>query len=414
MVQKYGGSSVAAVRLMRQVAARIAKARHAPAHGVGEASELVVVVSAMGDETDALSDLAHRTSRKPRTRELDLLLATGEQRAVALMALALQSQGVDAVALTGGQAGVTTDAVHGSARLRSVDVTRINRELGAGRVVVVAGFQGMTTGGEVTTLGRGGSDLTAVALAAALGASLCEIYTDVEGIFEADPVLVPTARKLTDISYDEMLELASNGSKVMQARSIEYAHKQGVRVEVRAAHGLTRGTLICSEDEVMEQPVYRGTALEAAEAMLSIRGVPDQPGVAAAVFGTLAERGVTVDMITQSVSRGGTNDIACTIREGDLEAARAALTDIVQEVGAESAGIDPGIAKVSVVGIGMRSARGVAATMFRALAQAGINIHLIATSEIRVSCVIDEDQAETAVRAVHRAFSESPDVATEE
>ncbi len=408
VVQKYGGSSVAAVRLMRGVAARIAKELDQ------QDQELVVVVSAMGDETDNLAELAGRIGKHPRPRELDLLLATGEQKAVALMALSLQGRGVDAVALTGAQAGITTDTLHGAARLRAVDVTRLNRELAAGRVVVVAGFQGTTTGGEVTTLGRGGSDLTAVALAAALRADLCEIFTDVEGIYEADPAIVPAAAKIDRVSYDEMLELASNGSKVMQARSIEYAQKHGVRIEVRAAHGLTRGTLICGEDELMEQPVYRGTTVETAEAMLSVRGVPDRPGAAAELFGLLAARGIVVDMITQSASRHGVNDITCTIRGADVTQARAILDDLVQEVGGAGATINEGIAKVSIVGIGMRSARGVAATMFRALGDAGINIHLIATSEIRVSCVIDEDLAETAVRAVHRAFEVSPDVATEE
>lgn len=408
VVQKYGGSSVAAVRLMRGVASRIAKLRQA------ERTELVVVVSAMGDETDGLLDLARRAHRHPRRREVDLLLATGEQRAAALMALALQAAGLEAVALTGGQAGITTDTVHGAARLRAIDLARIERELSFGRIAVVAGFQGVTLGGEVTTLGRGGSDLTAVALAASLRADLCEIYTDVEGVFQADPALVPEATKIDRISYDEMLELASNGSKVMQARSIEYAHKHGVRLQVRAAHGMTPGTLICGEDELMEQPVYRGTTLDSSEAMLSIRGVPDRPGVAADIFGALAARGIMVDMITQSAPRDGLNDITCTIRGQDVSAARAALNDVVRDSGALDAAVNESIAKISVVGIGMRSARGVAATMFRALADAGINIYIIATSEIRVSCVIDEQHAETAVRAVHRAFEVSPEVATEE
>lgn len=408
VVQKYGGSSVAAVRLMRGIAARIARRR------AETKCELIVVVSAMGDETELLGDLARHCSRRPRSRELDLLLTTGEQKAVALMALTLQARGVDAVALTGAQAGLRTDAVHGEARLRAIDTKRIEQELRAGRVVVVAGFQGVSAGGEITTLGKGGSDLTAVALSSELGADLCEIYTDVEGIYVADPAVIPEARKLSQIAYDEMLELSSNGSRVMQARAIEYAHKCLVRLEVRAAHGVTSGTLICSEDELMERPIYRGTAVKNDEAMVSILGIPDRPGVAADIFCTLASRGVSVDMITQSAARAGQNDITCTVDADDVLEARSALDDIIRETGAGEAIINTGIAKISIVGIGMRSARGVAATMFRALADAGINIHSISTSEIRVSCVIDEGSAEKAVRAVHRAFEVNPDVVTQE
>lgn len=408
VVQKYGGSSLAAVRLIRDLAGRIAKAQ-------GEQPrELVVVVSAMGDETDALCDLALRANPQPRARELDLLLSCGEQKAVALMTMALQARGLDAVGLTGGQAGLITDAVHGLARLRDVDTARIERELRARRIVVVAGFQGSTTGREITTLGRGGSELTAVALAAALGADACEVYLAVDGVYEADPAVVPGARRLARIDYDEMLELASNGNPVLLPRSIEYAHKHGVRIEVRGVGSDGPGTVICGEDESMERPVYRGIAVDPTEVMLSIRGVPDRPGVAAGLFSLLAARGVVVDMITQSAPRGGLNDIACTFRADHLAAIQDVLGDLVRQSGAADAEVNERVAKISIIGIGMRSARGVAATMFQALADAGINIHLISTSEIRVSCVIDDDAADEAARAVHRAFEVSPEVAIQE
>lgn len=395
---------MAALGLMRRIASRIAEQRQKHDH------QLVVVVSAMGDETDALVDLARRANKSPDPREMDVLLSTGEQKSIALMALLLQSRGVPAVSLVGGQARLVTDNVYGNARIVHIDVSRIRRELEAGKIVVVAGFQGTTEDHEITTLGRGGSDLTAVALAAALEADLCEIYTDVEGVYTADPNLVENARKIDAISYDEMLELASAGAQVMQTRSIEFAHNYGVRIHVRAQHGLTTGTLITTEEEVMaregvaEQAVYRGVALDKQAAKFSLLGLPDIPGIAARVFGCLAEQQIVVDMIVQSAARRGYNDITFTVHEDDFDKTLALVDRLVEELEAEGRNYDRGVAKITVVGAGMRTRPGVAATMFKALADANINIDAISTSEMKISCVVRRDQAEEGVRAVHRAF----------
>jgi aspartate kinase len=397
VVQKYGGSSVAALGLMKRIASRIAEHKE-------EGRQLVVVVSAMGDETDALVDMARRANKNPDPREMDVLLSTGEQKSIALMSLLLQSRGLPAVSLVGGQARIVTDHTHGKARIVNIDVSRIHRELEAGKVVVVAGFQGVTEDHEITTLGRGGSDLTAVALAAALKADLCEIYTDVEGVYPADPNIVENVRKIDKISYDEMLELASSGAQVMQARSIEFAHNYGVRIHVRAQHGLTTGTIITSEEEVMEQVVYRGVALDKEASKFSILGIPDIPGIAARIFGRLAEHQIVVDMIVQSAARRGYNDITFTVHQDDFEKTLALVDQLVEELEAEGRNYDRDIAKITAVGAGMRTRPGVAATMFKALADADINIDVISTSEMKISCVVKRERGEDGVRAVHRAF----------
>jgi len=365
---------------------------------------VVVVVSAMGDETDALVDLARRANKNPSPRELDVLLSTGEQKSIALLAMLLQARGQPAISLVGGQAGIITDNQYGRALIRAIDTTRIRRELERGNVVVVAGFQGVTENNEITTLGRGGSDLTAVALSAALPADLCEIYTDVEGVYQADPAIVEGARKIDKISYDEMLELASSGAQVMQARSIEFAHRYNVRLHVRASHGLTQGTIITSEEKCMEQVIYRGIASQKEEAKFSVLNVPDVPGIAARIFGALADRGISVDLIIQSAARNGRNDITFTVSENDFQATREVLSQVAPSLGADGYTYDRDIAKISVVGAGMRNHPGVAATMFQALADQDINIELISTSETRISCVVREDRAEDAVRAIHEAF----------
>ena len=398
VVQKYGGSSVAALGLMKRIASRIAEKRQK------EDCQLVVVVSAMGDETDALVDQARRANKTPDPREMDVLLSTGEQKSIALMALLLQDRGVPAVSLVGGQARLTTDGNFGKARIVDIDVSRIRSELEQGKTVVVAGFQGTTAEHEITTLGRGGSDLTAVALAAALQADLCEIYTDVEGVYTADPNIVDSVHKIDKICYDEMLELASSGAQVMQARSIEFAHNYGVRIHVRAQHGLTRGTIITSEEEVMEQVVYRGVALEKQEAKFSILGIPDIPGIAGRIFGRLAEHQIVVDLIVQSAARKGYNDITFTVNEEDFEKTLALVDQMVEELEAEGRNFDRDIAKITVVGAGMRTRPGVAATMFQALADAHINIDVISTSETKISCVVKREQAEDGVRVLHQAF----------
>jgi len=404
IVQKYGGSSVASVKLMRHIASRIADRKRKEGH------QLVVVVSAMGDETDLLEVLARlaykeRQASRAAKREKDVLLSTGEQKSIALMALLLQEQGQSAVSLVGGQARIVTDDNYNNARIVKIQTERIQRELARGNIVVVAGFQGVTEDHEITTLGRGGSDLTAVALAAALKADICEIYTDVEGVFTADPSLVPTARKIDQISYDEMLELASAGAQVMQARSIEFAHNYHVKIHVRASHSLTPGTFIMSETEVKEKVVYRGLACDRDQAKFSLRGLPDVPGVAAGIFGRLGEAGINVDMIIQSAARGGRNDITFTVAKKDLDRVQDFVGQLVQEVeAAEGYDCDPDIAKITLVGAGMQTHPGVAGRMFKALAEQKINIELISTSETRISCVVKADRAEEGVRAVHEAF----------
>jgi aspartate kinase len=397
IVQKYGGSSVADAAKIRGVARRVIGTVKA-GHGV------VVVVSAMGKTTDGLIRLAQKITPTPPEREMDMLLATGEQVSIALLAMAIDAAGHKARSFTGEQAGIRTDAAHTRARIVGIDSDKVRHALDDGYVAIVAGFQGVTEGDDITTLGRGGSDLTAVALAAALQADVCEIYTDVDGVYTADPNIVPEAKKLDRISYDEMLEMASLGAKVLQSRSVEFAKKYGVPVHVRSTFKRKPGTLVTREDPNMEAVVVTGIAHDRGQAKVTIRGVPDRPGIAAQVFGTVADHGIVVDMIVQNVSRDGMTDISFTVPRGDRPTVVATLEDVAKKIGAESVTFDDRIAKVSIVGVGMRSHSGVAARMFRALYREGVNIHMISTSEIAVSCVIEDKYVELAVRALHDAF----------
>lgn len=397
VVQKYGGSSVADPERIRHVAGRVVETLKA-------GHRVVVVVSAMGRTTDRLLELAHQITPTPNARELDALLATGEQVSVALLAMAIEALGYPARSFTGEQAGIRTDAAHTRARILAIGGERVRRALEAGQVPVVAGFQGVTAEDDITTLGRGGSDLTAVALAAALGADVCEIYTDVDGVYTADPGIVPDARKLARVSYDEMLELASLGAKVLQARSVEFAKKHQVPVHVRSSFKPDPGTLVTREDPQMEAVLVTGVTSDRNQAKVSILGVPDRPGIAAQVFGAVAEHGIVVDMIVQNISRDGLTDISFTLARGDRPRAVETLRGVAARIGATGVTHDDRVAKVSIVGVGMRSHAGVAARMFQALAAEGINIQMISTSEIAVSCVIEDKYTELAVRALHDAF----------
>ena len=397
IVQKYGGSSVADAEKIRNVARRVAET----AKG---GHRLVVVVSAMGKTTDGLVALAHQITPAPDPREMDMLLATGEPVTIALLAMALHALGFKARSFTGPQINMVTDAAHTKARIRRIGGERGRAALDAGEIVVVAGFQGATEDGEITTLGRGGSDLTAVALAAALDADVCEIYTDVDGVYTADPNVVPDARKLERISYDEMLEMASLGAKVLQSRSVEFAKKYGVPVHVRSTFKADPGTLVTREDSGMEEVVVTSVTHDRNQAKVSIMRVPDRPGVAAQVFAAVADQNIVVDMIVQNISRDGFTDMSFTLPRGDRARAAAVLEEVAQRVGAEGVQHNDRVAKISIVGVGMRSHSGVAARMFSTLSREGINIHMISTSEIAVSCVIDDKYGELAVRALHEAF----------
>jgi len=396
IVQKYGGSSVADAERIQNVARRVAES--APGH------QLVVVVSAMGKTTDGLVDLAHQIAPVPDPREMDMLLATGEQITIALLAMALHGLGFKARSFTGAQAGLRTDRAHTKARIAQITAERVRAALDAGAIAVVAGFQGLSDEAEITTLGRGGSDLTAVALAAALEADVCEIYTDVDGVYTADPNVVPEARKLPRVAYDEMLEMASLGAKVLQARSVEFAKKYGVTVHVRSTFKPDPGTIVTREESAMEDAVVTGITHDRSQAKISLLRVPDRPGIAAQVFGAVGTRNIVVDMIVQNISRDGFTDISFTVPRGDVARARTVLDEVARAVGAEKTVHDERVAKVSIVGVGMRSHSGVAATMFTALSKEGINIQMISTSEIAVSCVIEDKYAELAVRALHDAF----------
>ena len=396
VVQKYGGSSVADAQRIRNVARRVAES--APDH------QLVVVVSAMGKTTDRLVDLAHQLAAAPDPRELDMLLATGEQVTIALLALALQSLGFSARSFTGPQAGLRTDRAHTKARLTQITAERVRAALDTGAIAVVAGFQGESDDDEITTLGRGGSDLTAVALAAALKADVCEIYTDVDGVYTADPNVVPDARKLPRVAYDEMLEMASLGAKVLQTRSVLFAKKYGVTVHVRSTFKPDSGTIVTREESGMEDVVVTGITHDRSQAKISLLRVPDRPGIAAQVFGALGAKRIVLDMIVQNISRDGYTDISFTVPRGDSAPATAALQEIARAIGAEGVVHDERVAKVSIVGVGMRSHSGVAARMFGALSRENINIQMISTSEIATSCVIEDKYAELAVRALHDAF----------
>ena len=396
VVQKYGGSSVADAEKILNVARRVVDS--APGN------QMVVVVSAMGKTTDGLVGLAHSLAPTPDAREMDMLLATGEQVTIALLAIALQALGYKARSFTGLQAGIRTDRVHTRARITQITAERVRAALDAGAVAVVAGFQGESDEGEITTLGRGGSDLTAVALAAALKAGVCEIYTDVDGVYTADPNVVPDARKLSRVAYDEMLEMASLGARVLQARSVEFAKKYGVTVHVRSTFKPDPGTVVTREESAMEDAVVTGITHDRSQAKVSLLRVPDRPGIAAQVFGALGGKTIVVDMIVQNISRDGFTDISFTVPRGDAARATAALDEIARAVGAQGVLRDERVAKISIVGVGMRSHSGVAARMFGAMSREGINIQMISTSEIAVSCVIEDKYTELAVRALHDAF----------
>jgi aspartate kinase len=397
IVQKYGGTSVGDVERLKHVARRIVEASEA-------GNEVVVVVSAIAGETDRLLQLAHQITETPNARELDVILATGEQVAIGLLSLAIQASGAQARSFTGTQVRILTDNVHTRARILNIDVERIRQALGDGEIAIVAGFQGINAEEEVTTLGRGGSDLTAVALAAALNADVCEIYTDVEGVYTADPDLVPKARKLPRITYEEMIEAASLGAKVLQTRAVEYAKNYNVSIHVRSSFTKNPGTLLVQEDPNMEKVAVSGIAYNKNEAKITITRVVDQPGIAAKVFGRVAEAGIVVDMIVQNISQDGHTDISFTVPRGDFHKAMELVDGVAREIGADQILGDDQIAKVSIVGVGMRTHSGVAARMFAALAKENVNIMMISTSEIKVSCVIGEEYTERAVRILHDTF----------
>lgn len=397
VVQKFGGSSVADVEKIKNVARRVAESKRRIDH-------VVVVVSALGDTTDELLGLAARISKLPPEREMDMLLATGEQVSMALLAMALNELGQDAISMTGQQVEMLTDTGHTRAKIRHVGADRVIRELRKGRVVVVAGFQGVTSEGEITTLGRGGSDTTAVALAAALHADCCEIYTDVDGVFTADPRVVPGAHKLGAVSFPEMLEMASSGARVLQSRSVEYARNYNVPLHVRSSFHSGEGTWVRSEDDIMEKAIISAVTHNFGEAKVTVAGVPDKPGVAASLFGALADANINVDMIIQNVSEHARTDISFTINEDDLEKARKVTGEIVSSLGAEGSHFDDNIAKVSIIGAGMRTHPGIAAGVFKTLADNSINIEMITTSPIKISCVVRRDEGEKAVRALHDHF----------
>jgi aspartate kinase len=406
VVQKYGGSSVADADGIKRVAQRIVVTRKA-GHSV------VVVVSAMGDSTDELHDLARRVSPLPPARELDMLLTSGERISMALLAMAIANLGLSARSFTGSQAGVITDDVHGKARIIDVTPGRISGALADGAIPIVAGFQGVSAHGkDITTLGRGGSDTTAVALAAALEADVCEIYTDVDGIFTADPRIVPAARRIPAIKYEEMLEMAASGAKVLQLRCVEYARRYGVPIHVRSSFSNRPGTWVSDEPRKaegpgMEQAIISGVAHDRSEAKVTVLGVPDVVGQAAKIFRAIATAGINIDMIVQNISAAttGLTDISFTLPRADGEAALAALRSVQEEIKYEDLLYDDRIGKVSLVGAGMRSHPGVTAAFFGALAEAGVNIEMISTSEIRISVVVDENEVDAAVTATHRAFN---------
>lgn len=398
IVQKYGGTSVANVERIKAVAERVSRA-------VKQGNKVVVVVSAMAGETDKLINLAYQIASNPSEREMDLLLSSGERVTSALTAMAIEELGYKALAFTGRQMGIFTDAVHTKAKIEKINAERAKKALDEGYVVVVAGFQGITETEDVTTLGRGGSDLSAVAIAHALNADLCEIYTDVDGVYTADPRIVPEAKKLNKISYEEMLELASLGSKVLQTRSVEFAMKYGVPVVVRSSFNDNPGTLVTKEDEDMEKVIVSGIAHDVNQAKITVMGVPDKPGIAARLFKGIANANIVVDMIVQNISSDGkATDISFTVPKTDSKKALKITEDIAGELGAKGVDLREDIAKISVVGVGMRTHSGVAAQMFDTLARHGINIMAISTSEIKVSCLIDAKYTELAVRVLHDAF----------
>lgn len=397
IVQKYGGTSVGTPERIVNIARRVLASQR-------EGNQIVAVVSAMSGVTDNLITLARQVSERPTEAEMDVLLATGEQTTTALLAMAIDALGGRALSLTGAQAGIQTDGLHTKAKIANVSPDQIRAHLKEGLICIVAGFQGQTPGGRITTLGRGGSDLTAIAIAAALRADNCEIYTDVDGVFTCDPRIVPAARKIDMIAYDELLEMASSGSKVMQSRSVEFAKKFGVPFEVRSSFNTNRGTIVKEENPGLESVVVRGVSIERNQAKVTITRVPDKPGVASQIFTALAAAHVSVDVIVQNVSVSGTTDISFTLNRDELEKMGDLLDRLAAKMGSGEVLKRGGIAKLSVVGIGMRSHAGVAAKLFEALGAGGVNIQMISTSEIKISVVIDEKYAELGVRTLHAEF----------
>jgi aspartate kinase len=397
IVQKYGGTSVGNPERIKNVASRVLETQQA-------GHKVVVVVSAMSGVTDSLIKLSREVCTQPSEREMDVLLSTGEQTTIALLAMALQGLGTPAVSLTGAQAGIVTDGVHTKAKIFNITPKQIHSHLDEGAIVIVAGFQGQTPEGEITTLGRGGSDLTAIALAAALKADKCEIFTDVDGVYTCDPRIVPDARKIDTISYEEMLEMASSGSKVMQSRSVEFANKFNVLFEVRSSFNQNPGTIVKAETPGMEDVVIRGVSIERNQAKVTIEGVPDKTGTAAKIFNALAAANVVVDVIVQTAPHEGTTDISFTTNSDELDKAGPVLKAVAAEIGALGVTQTAGVAKLSVVGIGMRSHSGVAAKLFNLLAAGGFNIQMISTSEIKIAVILDEDNIAEAAKAVHAGF----------
>jgi aspartate kinase len=397
LVQKFGGTSVADAERIRAVADHVARTRR-------QGNDVVVVVSAMGKETDELIHLANQVSNTRPGREMDMLLTAGERKAMALLCMALHDLGVPADSFTGSQAGIITDTFHERAKILEIKADRVRAALGEGKVPVVAGFQGMSTDRNITTLGRGGSDTTAVALAAALGADAMEKYSDVPGVFTADPRVVPSARRLAHVSYEEMLEIAATGSGVIAFRAVEFARNHHVPMHVRSSFTWEPGTWVREEDQTMEQPIISAVTHDTSEAKVTVTGVPDKPGVAARLFRSLADKNVNVDMIVQNVGLAGTTDISFTVPKADLDPAMEVCRSHAAEIGATDALSDTAIAKVSLVGAGMKTNPGVGATMFETLADAGINIEMISTSPIRITCVVRIDDVERAVQELHRAF----------
>ena len=397
IVQKYGGTSVGSIERIRRVAERVVSFQQA-------GHSLVVVLSAMSGETDRLVKLAHEVTACPDDREMDMLLSTGERVTIALLAMELRGRGVNARSFTGRQVGILTDSSHTKARIARITADRIKDAIAEGIIPIVAGFQGINEQSDVTTLGRGGSDLTAVALAAALKADRCIIYTDVDGVYTADPNIVPTARRLKKVAYEEMLELASLGAKVLQSRSVEFAARYGVPVEVQSSFKEGQGTLVAKEDAEMERVTVSGVTCDRNQAKITIVGVPDRPGIAARIFGPVAEANILVDMIIQNVGQASLTDISFTVPRAELRKAVDLVQRVVKEIEAKSMTVTESIAKVSLVGVGMRTHSGVAAKMFEVLSREGVNIQMISTSEIKISCVIDEKYLELAIRSLHAAF----------
>jgi aspartate kinase len=398
IVQKYGGTSVGNPERIKNVAKRVVRTKD-------EGHDVVVVVSAMSGETDKLINLASQVNENPDPREMDMLVSTGERVTIALLTMAIQSLGYKAQSFTGRQAGIISDCVHTKARIERITGDRLKQAIKEGKIAVVAGFQGITEAtDDVTTLGRGGSDLSAVAVAAALKADLCDIYTDVDGVYTTDPNMVPQARKLAKISYDEMLELASLGAKVLQTRSVEFAKKYNVPVRVLSSFNDNPGTLVTKEDSDMEKVVVSGVAYDKNQVKVTVQGVPDKPGVAAKIFNAISENNIVVDMIIQNIGEGGLTDMSFTVPKTDSRKIMELMKKVVAEIGAKNVNIKDDIAKISIVGVGMRSHSGVAAKMFSAMAKEGINIMMISTSEIKISCVIDAKYTELAVRVLHDTF----------